>query len=55
MGLPEIRHKTAISTIRSTAEKAATREKCDKWKTSDSKKKAPHKRDSRGKTSWFLK
>ncbi|KRT81197.1 hypothetical protein AMK59_5516 [Oryctes borbonicus] len=46
--LPEIRHKTAISTIRSTAEKTATREKIDKLKTIESKKKVLHRQNSQG-------
>lgn len=45
MGLPEIRHKTAVSTIRSTAEKAASRER----KLEDTKKKPVSKKEtSRG-------
>lgn len=46
--LPEIRHKTAVSTIRSTAEKSATREKSEK-KLGDTKKKpSHHKQDISG-------
>lgn len=43
IGLPEIRHKTAVSTIRSTAERAAHREKSNKQKVaSDVKRKSSH-------------
>ncbi|KAK9711788.1 hypothetical protein QE152_g25263 [Popillia japonica] len=42
--LPEIRHKTAVSTIRSTAEKA-TREKTNKLNTTESRRKGLHKQD----------
>lgn len=48
-GLPEIRHKTAVSTIRSTAEKAATKDKSQKIKTTEPKKKNLHTQDSPGK------
>ncbi|KAK9711789.1 hypothetical protein QE152_g25263 [Popillia japonica] len=45
--LPEIRHKTAVSTIRSTAEKA-TREKTNKLNTTESRRKGLHKQDPQG-------
>ncbi|XP_025832498.1 probable serine/threonine-protein kinase DDB_G0282963 [Agrilus planipennis] len=52
--LPEIRHKTAISTIRSTAEKMASREKANKLKTDDRKKLSTtsSKRDSIPVVAW---
>lgn len=40
--LPEIRHKTAVSTIRSTAEKSRDR---SRHKSEDVKKKMPQKRE----------
>lgn len=52
VALPEIRHKTAISTIKSTAEKAASRERTNKLKSEDMKKKnAVKKETSRGNPS----
>lgn len=55
VGLQEIRHRTAISTIRSTAEKAASREKAIKNKAEDQKKKNVIKNTFiRGKLYMFL-
>ncbi|GLV34146.1 uncharacterized protein CBL_00075 [Carabus blaptoides fortunei] len=45
-GLQEIRHKTAISTIKSTAEKNASREKAMKLKSDDLRKRTSAKRDT---------
>lgn len=45
-GLPEIRHKTAVSTIKSTAEKAAYREKAIKAKSEELRKKNLLKKDT---------
>lgn len=46
VGLQEIRHKTAISTIKSTAEKNASREKAMKSKSDDLRKRTSAKRDT---------
>lgn len=44
-GLPEIRHKTAVSTIRSTAEKAASKQG-SKARTEELKKRSVLKKDT---------
>ncbi|KAK4876253.1 hypothetical protein RN001_012675 [Aquatica leii] len=41
--LPTIRHKTAVSTIRSTAEKAQIRERNNRLRNEDAKRKTPSK------------
>lgn len=47
--LPEIRHKTAISTIRSTAEKNLSKERLQKFKNEEKAKKDKSKKDSTSK------
>ncbi|KAK5644681.1 hypothetical protein RI129_005981 [Pyrocoelia pectoralis] len=44
--LPTIRHKTAVSTIRSTAEKAQSRERCHRSKNEDTRKKGTLKKET---------
>lgn len=52
-GLPEIRHKTAVSTIRSTAEKTAHRDKSvNKLRSDDSKKKPVQRREAYGRATF---
>ncbi|XP_017775320.1 PREDICTED: uncharacterized protein LOC108561772 isoform X5 [Nicrophorus vespilloides] len=51
VGLPEIRHKTAVSTIRSTAEKAASREAKAKLRSEEVSKKRQTVKGGVGTTS----
>ena len=53
-GLPEIRHRTAVSTIRSTAEKTAYRDKSvNKLRGDDSKKKPVQRREACGRDKFL--
>lgn len=45
-GLPEIRHKTAVSTIRSIAEKSASRQSSNRTRAEELKKKSVLKKET---------